>query len=83
LRINYQQYKTKNQVENSGKFGVGNRNTKESHATSRYSATGAAKRFNNIPLEIKQLLREKRKAKEMWHRTHFPTDKTRYITRAN
>jgi hypothetical protein len=36
------------------------------------------KRFNNIPLEIKQLLREKRKARAMWHQTHIPTDKTRY-----
>jgi hypothetical protein len=36
------------------------------------------KRFNNIPLEIKQLLREKRKARTMWHQTHIPTDKTRY-----
>jgi hypothetical protein len=36
------------------------------------------KRFNNIPLEIKQLLREKRKARAMWHRTHIPTDKPRY-----
>jgi hypothetical protein len=33
------------------------------------------KRFNNIPLEIKQFLREKRKARAMWHRTHIPTDK--------
>jgi hypothetical protein len=38
----------------------------------------AQKYFNNIPLEIKQLLREKRKARAMWHRTHIPTDKTRY-----
>jgi hypothetical protein len=37
------------------------------------------KRFNNIPLEIKQLLREKRKARAMWHRTHIPTHKTRYL----
>jgi hypothetical protein len=36
------------------------------------------KRFNNIPLEIKQLLREKRKARAMWHRRHIPTDETRY-----
>jgi hypothetical protein len=36
------------------------------------------KRFNNIPLEMKQLLREKRKARAMWHRTHIPTYKTRY-----
>jgi hypothetical protein len=36
------------------------------------------KRFNNIPLEINELLREKRKARAMWHRTHIPTDKTRY-----
>jgi hypothetical protein len=36
------------------------------------------KRFNNITLEIKQLLREKRKARAMWHRTHTPIDKTRY-----
>jgi hypothetical protein len=35
-------------------------------------------RFNNIPPEIKQLLREKRKARAMWHRSHIPTDKTRY-----
>jgi ribosome recycling factor len=28
-------------------------------------------RFNNIPLEIKQLLKEKRK-----HRAHIPADKT-------
>jgi hypothetical protein len=34
------------------------------------------KRFNNIPLEIKQFLREKRKARAMWHLTHIPTDKT-------
>jgi hypothetical protein len=33
---------------------------------------------NNTPLEIKQLLKEKRKARAMWHRTHIPTDKTRY-----
>jgi hypothetical protein len=36
------------------------------------------KRFNNIPLEIKQLLTEKRKAGAMWHQTHIPTDKPRY-----
>jgi hypothetical protein len=34
--------------------------------------------FNNIPLEIKQLLREKRKGGAMWYRTHIPTDKTKY-----
>jgi hypothetical protein len=36
------------------------------------------KRFNNIPLEMKQLLREKQNARAMWHRTHIPTDKTKY-----
>jgi hypothetical protein len=36
------------------------------------------KYMNNIPLEIKQLLREKRKAKALWQRTHFPANKTRY-----
>jgi hypothetical protein len=36
------------------------------------------KRFNNVSLEIKQLLREKRKARAMWHGTHIPTNKTRY-----
>jgi hypothetical protein len=34
--------------------------------------------MNNIPLEIKQLLREKRKTRALWQRTHFPADKTRY-----
>jgi predicted phosphohydrolase len=34
--------------------------------------------MNNTPLEIKQLLREKRKEKVLWQRTHFPTNKTRY-----
>jgi hypothetical protein len=33
---------------------------------------------NNTSLEIKQLLKEKRKARAMWHRMHIPTDKTRY-----
>jgi hypothetical protein len=36
------------------------------------------KRINNTPLEIKQLLREKRKARALWQRTHIPADKTRY-----
>jgi hypothetical protein len=36
------------------------------------------KHFNIIPLEIKQLLRENWNAKAMWHRTHIPTEKTRY-----
>jgi hypothetical protein len=34
--------------------------------------------MNNIPLEIKQLLREKRKARGLLQRTHFPADKSRY-----
>jgi hypothetical protein len=34
--------------------------------------------MNNIPLEINQLLRGKRKARALWQRTHFPTDKIRY-----
>jgi hypothetical protein len=34
--------------------------------------------MNNTPLEIKQLLREKRKARALWQRTHFPPNKTRY-----
>jgi hypothetical protein len=32
----------------------------------------------NIPLEIKQLRQEKRKARAVWHRTHIPTTKTTY-----
>jgi hypothetical protein len=34
--------------------------------------------MNNTPLEIKQLLMEKRKARALWQRTHFPANKTRY-----
>ncbi|PNF19684.1 hypothetical protein B7P43_G15906 [Cryptotermes secundus] len=34
--------------------------------------------INSAPLEIKQLLKDKRKARAIWHRTHNPTDKTRY-----
>jgi hypothetical protein len=33
---------------------------------------------NNTTLEIKQLLKEKRKARALWHQSHIPTDKTRY-----
>jgi hypothetical protein len=32
----------------------------------------------NIPLEIKQLLQGKRKARAVWHRTHIPATETRY-----
>jgi hypothetical protein len=34
--------------------------------------------MNNIPLEIKELLKEKRKVRALWQRTNFPSDKTRY-----
>jgi hypothetical protein len=39
--------------------------------------------LKNIPLEIKQLLQEKQKARAVWHRTHNPTTKTRYNQLAN
>ena len=38
---------------------------------------------NNIPVEIKQILKEKRKARNTWHRTHAPADKTKYNQLSN
>lgn len=31
----------------------------------------------NIPIEIKKIIAEKRKARATWHRTHAPADKTK------
>lgn len=33
---------------------------------------------NDLPLEIKQLLKEKRKARAIWHRSRNPADKTKF-----
>ena len=33
----------------------------------------------NIPLEIKKLFAEKRKARGQWQRSHIPSDKTAFI----
>lgn len=36
------------------------------------------KQQNNIPLEIKKLVAEKRKARSLWQRTHTPANRTKY-----
>jgi hypothetical protein len=37
----------------------------------------------NIPLEIKKLLAEKRKARAKWQRSHSPSDKTAFNRLSN
>lgn len=41
------------------------------------------KTTNNIPLEIKQLVAQKRKARAQWQRTHHPSDKTKLNNLSN
>jgi hypothetical protein len=37
----------------------------------------------NVPIEIKKLIAEQRRARERWHRSQAPTDKTTYIHISN
>jgi len=41
------------------------------------------KDVTNIPLEIKELLAKKRRARAKWHRSHAPSDKTPYNRLSN
>jgi hypothetical protein len=43
----------------------------------------AYKKDVNVPLEIKKLLTEKRKARAKWQRSHTPPDKTTYNRLSN